>query len=70
MRTFEPKPHWNNKFAGVLSIPKFVKSGTENDTNFGIGTLVFGNFGPLRISSPVGEKRCSLRDTEEAAPFD
>lgn len=23
MRSSEPKPHWINKFAGVLSIPKF-----------------------------------------------
>ena len=28
MRTSDPKPHWNNRFAGVLSIP-----------NFGIGAL-------------------------------
>src|SRR5580704_2606097 len=27
-------------FASVLSIPKFVRVGPSNDTNFGIGTLV------------------------------
>lgn len=39
MRTFEPKPHWINKFASVLSIPKFANVAPKNDTNFGIGTL-------------------------------
>jgi len=37
---FEPKPHDINKFASVLSIPKFVDEGPQSDTNFGIRTLV------------------------------
>ena len=37
-RTSEPKPHWVNKVAGVLRIPKFARSVPHNDANFGIGT--------------------------------
>ena len=37
-RTSEPKPHWVNKVAGVLRIPKFARSAPHNDANFGIGT--------------------------------
>jgi hypothetical protein len=33
------KPHQINKLASVLSIPKFVKVGPQEGTNFGIGTL-------------------------------
>src|ERR1700733_9842380 len=29
-----------NKFASVLSIPKFVNGEPQDDTNFGIGTLM------------------------------
>jgi hypothetical protein len=36
---FEPKPHEHNRFAGVLSIPKFENVGPKNATHFGIGTL-------------------------------
>ena len=39
MRTFGPRPHLINKLVSALSIPKFVREGPQNGTNFGIGTL-------------------------------
>jgi hypothetical protein len=39
MRTSEPKPHWKQWLASVLSIPKFANEIAANDANFRIRTL-------------------------------
>jgi hypothetical protein len=65
VRTFEPKPHWIDPFARVLSIPNFVNMAPGKHTNFGSGTLIRWRLvvallaAPLVCAHPAGAQDAS-----------